>query len=227
MSFNATVHKCVIVVDKTLGQGHAANAVSIIGVTLRGTVEGLFGPDVQCPDNANAPGIICAPLPVLLSTRLASKGPITTGELTFASWGEHCRDLPVAISAMMTESVPDSDVIFTTAAARTPILARAELPERCPINAIGGQASHEDGGQGCALFMHCNRSVLAVPECVIKAIVKGLLPGEGVDAEICAVCVDDVLAHEAGVTIFKSVGLAEQDLVFSREVARQWVAGFR
>lgn len=34
MNFDAAVHKCVIVVDKALGLGHAANAVSVIGVSL-------------------------------------------------------------------------------------------------------------------------------------------------------------------------------------------------
>lgn len=68
MNFDAAVHKCVIVVDKALGLGYAANAVSVIGVSLGRSVEGLVGPDMQSRDNVNYPGVIYAPLPILLST---------------------------------------------------------------------------------------------------------------------------------------------------------------
>ncbi|VFR88256.1 hypothetical protein DAR3_1126 [plant metagenome] len=67
MDFDAAIHKCVIVVDKTLGLGHAINAVSVIGVSMGRSVEGLVGPDMQSRDNVNYPGVIYAPLPILLS----------------------------------------------------------------------------------------------------------------------------------------------------------------
>lgn len=68
MNFDAAVHKCVIVVDNALGLGHAANAVSVIGVSLGRSVDGLVGPDMQSRDSVNYPGVIYAPLPILLST---------------------------------------------------------------------------------------------------------------------------------------------------------------
>ncbi|MGF6149682.1 ornithine cyclodeaminase family protein [Pseudomonas fluorescens] len=150
----------------------------------------------------------------------------------FASWSEHYCDLPVSICATVAEAVRDSDIICTTTAARAPILARADLPERCHINAIGSSAPgfqelHEDVYQGAALFTDCNRSVFAASECVMKAVIKGLLPDQEAGTEIGTVSANRVLAHKEGVTIFKSVGLAVQDLVFSREVVRQWVAGSR
>ncbi|WP_122335679.1 DUF2000 domain-containing protein [Pseudomonas coronafaciens] len=68
MNFDAALHKCVIVVDKALGLGHAANAVSVIGVSMGRSVEGLVGPDMQSSDSVNYPGVIYAPLPILLSS---------------------------------------------------------------------------------------------------------------------------------------------------------------
>lgn len=68
MNFDATVHKCVIVVDSALGLGHAANAVSVIGVSLGRSINGLVGPDMQSRDQVNYPGVIYAPLPILLSS---------------------------------------------------------------------------------------------------------------------------------------------------------------
>jgi hypothetical protein len=67
MDFDATIHKCVIVVDKALGLGHAINAVSVIGVSMGRSVEGLVGPDMQSRDGVNYPGVIYAPLPILFS----------------------------------------------------------------------------------------------------------------------------------------------------------------
>lgn len=150
----------------------------------------------------------------------------------FASWSKRYCDLPVSICASVTEAVHDSDIICTTTAARAPILARADLPERCHINAIGSSALgfqelHEDVYQGSALFTDCNRSVFSASECTIKAVNKGFLSGEGAGTEIGTLSTDDPQAHKQGVTIFKSVGLAVQDLVFSREVIRQWVAASR
>ncbi|ELN4740962.1 DUF2000 domain-containing protein [Pseudomonas aeruginosa] len=68
MNFDATIHKCVIVVDSALGVGHAANAASVIGVSLGRSVSGLVGPDMQSRDNVNYPGVIYAPLPILLTS---------------------------------------------------------------------------------------------------------------------------------------------------------------
>ncbi|WP_315138723.1 DUF2000 domain-containing protein [Achromobacter marplatensis] len=68
MNFDAAIHKCVIVVDKALGLGHAANAVSVIGVSMGRSVKGLVGPDMQSQDSVNYPGVIYAPLPILLSS---------------------------------------------------------------------------------------------------------------------------------------------------------------
>lgn len=43
MIFDAAVHTCVIVLDSGLGLGHAANAVSVMGVSL--------GPSINEPRN--------------------------------------------------------------------------------------------------------------------------------------------------------------------------------
>ncbi|CAN7735541.1 ornithine cyclodeaminase family protein [Caballeronia sp. LjRoot31] len=148
----------------------------------------------------------------------------------FAAWSRRKCDLPVSICGTVAEAVRESDIICATTAARSPILARADLPERCHVNAIGSSALgfqelHADMYQGSALFTDCNRSVLAASDCVIKAVSQGLLSSDGPGTEIGTA--DAALAHEHGVTIFKSVGLAVQDLVFSREAIRQWVAASR
>jgi len=43
------------------------NAASVIGISFGRTVENLVGPDMQSLDDINFPGVIYAPLPVLLA----------------------------------------------------------------------------------------------------------------------------------------------------------------
>jgi len=67
MKFDASQHRCTIVIDKDLPAGLAINAASVIGISFGRTVENLVGPDMQSVDNINYPVVIYAPLPVLLA----------------------------------------------------------------------------------------------------------------------------------------------------------------
>lgn len=68
MKFDASQHRCTIIIDKDLPAGLAMNAASVIGISFGRTVENLVGPDMQSLDNVNFPGVIYAPLPVLLAS---------------------------------------------------------------------------------------------------------------------------------------------------------------
>ncbi|MBJ7223538.1 MULTISPECIES: ornithine cyclodeaminase family protein [unclassified Brenneria] len=150
----------------------------------------------------------------------------------FAIWSKRYCDFPISTHATVAEAVHDSDIICATTAARSPILNRTDLPAHCHVNAIGSSALgfqelHEDMYEHSALFTDCNRSVLASSECVIKAVQKGLLTAQDVGTEIGTVHANRALIDERGVSIFKSVGLAVQDLVFSREAIRRWLSTCR
>lgn len=67
MKFDASLHKCAIIVEKTLSPGLAINAASVIGVSLGRRVENLVGPEMQSKDGVVYPGVIYAPLPILLT----------------------------------------------------------------------------------------------------------------------------------------------------------------
>ncbi|MFK8258574.1 DUF2000 domain-containing protein [Erwinia sp. AnSW2-5] len=67
MKFDATQHRCTIIIDNQLSPGLAMNAASVIGISFGRTVDNLVGPDLQSSDAVNYPGVIYAPLPVLLS----------------------------------------------------------------------------------------------------------------------------------------------------------------
>lgn len=68
MKFDASQHRCTIIIDKNLPAGLAMNAASVIGISFGRTVENLVGPDMQSLDEVNYPGVIYSPLPVLLAS---------------------------------------------------------------------------------------------------------------------------------------------------------------
>ncbi|WP_342754582.1 DUF2000 domain-containing protein [Pantoea sp. MBD-2R] len=67
MKFDASQHRCTIIIDKDLPAGLAINAASVIGISFGRTMENLVGPDMQSLDAVNYPGVIYSPLPVLLA----------------------------------------------------------------------------------------------------------------------------------------------------------------
>lgn len=68
MKFNASQHRCTIIIDNHLPAGLAMNAASIIGISFGRTVENLVGPDMKSLDAVNYPGVIYSPLPILLAS---------------------------------------------------------------------------------------------------------------------------------------------------------------
>lgn len=68
MKFDASQHRCTIIIDKNLPAGLAMNAASVIGISFGRMVENLVGPDMQSLDEVNYPGVIYTPLPVLLAS---------------------------------------------------------------------------------------------------------------------------------------------------------------
>ncbi|CAK6491560.1 hypothetical protein PANNVG_01294 [Pantoea sp. Nvir] len=68
MKFDPSQHRCTIIIDKDLPAGLAMNAASVTGISFGRTVENLVGPDMESLDAVNYPGVIYAPLPVLLAS---------------------------------------------------------------------------------------------------------------------------------------------------------------
>ncbi len=69
MEFDSNIHKCVIVIDEGLTLGLAMNALSVIGVSVGRTLEGIVGKDLHTKDEREYPGVIKSPLPILKSSK--------------------------------------------------------------------------------------------------------------------------------------------------------------
>jgi len=68
MQFDAELHRCTLIIDNDLPAGLAMNAASVIGVSFGRAVDNLVGAALQSQDGVTYPGVITAPLPVLLAT---------------------------------------------------------------------------------------------------------------------------------------------------------------
>ncbi|MBA0048682.1 DUF2000 domain-containing protein [Mycobacteroides sp. LB1] len=70
MAFIAAIHKSVVLVDEELPIGLSANAVSVIGVSMGRALDGLVGPPLESRDGHRYPGVVLAPLPILVAPQM-------------------------------------------------------------------------------------------------------------------------------------------------------------
>ncbi|AUX93839.1 ornithine cyclodeaminase family protein [Mixta gaviniae] len=146
----------------------------------------------------------------------------------FARWCRERLDLVVTVAPTPAAAVSNAEVICTVTAAKAAFLHRRDLPPRCHINAVGASAP---GFQEIApevyaaveLYVDARQAVWDASSCLQQARDQGLLPQTQRGIELGErLSVGDAPKAAAPRTLFKSVGLAAQDLVFARAiVARQ------
>ncbi|MCW2258340.1 hypothetical protein M2263_004431 [Providencia alcalifaciens] len=68
MQFDASVDRCVIVINQNLPLGLAINAASIVGVGIGNKIKQLIGQDLISIDGIDYPGVISSSLPILKAT---------------------------------------------------------------------------------------------------------------------------------------------------------------
>jgi hypothetical protein len=110
-------NKCAIVVSEDLPAGLAANAASVLSVTLGHRIDGLVGADVKDADGVAHPGIIYLPLPILKAPRdkvAAIIEAAATDELFFVSFSalaQSCRTYEEYTDKMATTPTADLDSV--------------------------------------------------------------------------------------------------------------------
>ncbi|QMV16946.1 ornithine cyclodeaminase family protein [Vibrio spartinae] len=140
----------------------------------------------------------------------------------FATWCAKHPALNITVAATPAEAVSDADIICTVTAARAPLLQLGDLPQSCHINAIGASAigfQELDPAIYGAVehYVDSRESCWNASQCLQQAQEKGYLPADHVSPEIGELG-GHLLENRPERTLFKSVGLAVQDLVFAREV---------
>lgn len=114
----------------------------------------------------------------------------------------------------------EADVICTVTNSSTPLFPREVLKKGVHINAIGSYAPGmrelpDDIYVGSSLFVDHRDSCFSESGDIIVPLSKGLLPDEAYKGEIGEVLTGKVRGRESRdeITVFKSVGIAVQDLV--------------
>ena len=110
--------KCAILVAEHLPTGLAANAASVLSVTLGARVDNLVGKDVEDSDGVLHPGVICTPLPILrhssagisevLSSVAQDEGMFFA---TFSSLAQSCRTYDEYVERMSQVQTKEIDLV--------------------------------------------------------------------------------------------------------------------
>jgi hypothetical protein len=111
-------NKCAIVVSEELPVGLAANAASVLSITLGHRVDGLVGADVKDADGVAHPGIIHMPIPILNAPReqIATivQAAAEDDELFFVSFSalaQSCKTYDEYVDKMAATATADLDSI--------------------------------------------------------------------------------------------------------------------
>lgn len=146
----------------------------------------------------------------------------------FAAWCREYAQLPVTVASTPAQAVRDAEIVCTVTAAKEAFLQLRDLPPRCHINAVGASAQgfqelSPDIYSAVELYVDSRDAVWNASTCLIQAREQGMMGRDCWGTEIGEL---DGHARPAsrGSTLFKSVGIAAQDLVFARAVVNTYAA---
>jgi alanine dehydrogenase len=150
------------------------------------------------------------------------------GARAFARWACEQVSAPVVEAPDVAAAVAGADLICTTTASGEPILDVAAVSAGAHINAVGA-AFHDrrelasDLVTRAAVFVDSREAALAEAGDLIAAIRQGAFQPEGIRAELGEVLLGrrPGRADGAEVTVFKSVGLAVEDVMSGLAVVRR------
>jgi ornithine cyclodeaminase/alanine dehydrogenase-like protein (mu-crystallin family) len=178
---------------------------------------------------AQARGHVLSMLAVrpITSLSIVSRNPSTAAELV-----EFARECGIAnVQVTGREALARADIICTCTTSSEPVVTSDDVKAGCHINAVGAfnASMRELDGQLMArgrIFVEERASALIEAGDIIKAIQEDKIRQDAMIADLReAISGTALRRNEHEVTIFKSVGIAFEDLVVASEVYRLWCAG--
>ncbi|PZN06703.1 MAG: ornithine cyclodeaminase [Bacillota bacterium] len=182
----------------------------------------LIGAGAQAPYQALA---VCAVRPIR-EIRIFNRTRQRAEELARRLAAELDRQRPaITVCATPGEAVREADVICTATSATTPVLEAAEVPAGAHVNAVGSfrpemrELPRDLLRRAGRVFVDQREAALEEAGEIIDALAAGTLDPAGL-VEIGAVIAGERPGREGSgeVTIFKSCGLAAQDLYAAARV---------
>ncbi|WP_249020960.1 ornithine cyclodeaminase family protein [Conexibacter sp. S30A1] len=122
-------------------------------------------------------------------------------------------------------AIRDADLVCTCTTSSEPVFDDQDVPAGVHINAIGAYRPDmrelpADTLARALLVVESVEATLAEAGDVLAAIERAALPGTGFASDLCSLVRGEVArADERQVTVFKSVGLAVEDLIVARAIA--------
>jgi ornithine cyclodeaminase/alanine dehydrogenase len=177
-------------------------------------VLGLLGAGVQARAHLDAIRRVREIRRVLVWTRT---------ERTLESFLEYADGAGVAIEACSSaeQVVRDADVLCTVTSSPTPLVVRSWLPAGVHLNVVGDYREIDSPTLGAATVVLDSRAaVLAECPIVAAAAAEGVIALEQLDLELGDVISGSRVGRRSGsdITLFRSVGLAIQDLAVARRI---------
>lgn len=163
----------------------------------------------------------------ITSLSIVSRNASTAAEL--AEFARGCGIAEVQVAGR--EALALADIICTCTTSMEPVVSAGDVKEGCHVNAVGAfNASMRelDGqlmGRG-RIVVEERASALMEAGDILQAIEEGWIGEDALKTDLReAVNGAALRRNEQEVTIFKSVGIAFEDLVVASEVYRLWCAG--
>jgi ornithine cyclodeaminase len=135
---------------------------------------------------------------------------------------------PVVAVGTVEEALRDADLIVTVTNSRDPVLRRDWIADGAHINAVGSSVRTQreiDGATMAAARLFVDRRESTVNESgdYLMAVAEGSITPDHIIAELADVLVgaSPGRTSEGEITLFKSLGLAVEDLAAVEHVARK------
>lgn len=205
---------------------------------LRTAAASALATDILAPENASRLAILGTGVQAKKHVQMMMEvrpfrhisiwGRSEVGASAFADWCRQHLDLSITVALTPAQAVSDADIICTVTASKEPFIYSNDLPTHCHINAVGASAL---GFQEIApevyaeveLYVDSKDAVWNASTCLLQARQQGFLSPDNMGTEIGKLLTsgESSITLNPRRTLFKSVGLAVQDLVFARAVLNQ------
>ena len=154
---------------------------------------------------------------------------VSRNATTSAGLADFARSLGIGdVRVAGREVLAEADIICTCTTSSDPVVSGADVPDGCHINAVGAFNASMCELDGAAMargriLVEDRRSALAEAGDIIKAVKSGHIGAEPVAADLRdAVLAGGFRQDDSEVTIFKSVGIAPEDLAVAAEIYRRY-----
>jgi len=201
----------------------AVSAVATDALTAAGAGDlALLGAGAQARTHLEALTVVRELRRVRVWSRRASSAR------SFAAWAERRLSVEVEPLATVEEAVRGADIVCTLTAATDPVLDAGPLAEGVHVNAVGACFPHareltSDVVCSAAVFVDSRESALAEAGDILVPVQEGRLAPGGIRAELGEVLAGKAEGRvsESERTVFKSVGIAAEDVMAGLLVAER------